>query len=197
MQPFSNGFAAPTWQHVLVLIAGAILSPGRRTVAASLRVMGLDQCAAFTNYHRVLNRNRWSSHAIARQLFRLLVATFIPCGPVIIGPDETLERRWGRKIKARDIYRDPTRSSHGHFVKASGLRWLCVMLLPEIGWARRVWVLPFLTTLAPSERYAREHHRRHKRLTDWGRQAFFKLHDGCRTARSSQWPTAATPPSIC
>lgn len=170
MEPFSPAFTAPTWQHVLVLILGSILSPGRRTVAAALRVTGLDQDPHFTNYHRVLNRNRWSSRWVARCLFRLLVNAFVPDGPVIIGLDDTLERRWGAKIGARGIYRDPIRSSHGHFVKASGLRWLSVMLLPDIPWAGRVWGLPFLTALAPSERYASERHRRHKKLTDWGRQ---------------------------
>ena len=124
LQPFGDCFTVPTWRHVLVLIAGAILSPGRRTVAAALRVVGLEQGASFTNYHRVLNRNSWSSRRIAGRLLQLLVSTFVPDGPVIIGLDDTLERRWGSKIKARGIYRDPVRSSHGHFVKASGLRWL-------------------------------------------------------------------------
>lgn len=117
MQPFRDGFTAPTWQHALVLIVGTILTPGRRTVAAALRVMGLQQDPRFTNYHRVLNRNRWSSRGIARRLFRLLVSTFAPDGPVIIGLDDTLERRWGAKIKARGIYRDPVRSSHSHSSK--------------------------------------------------------------------------------
>jgi hypothetical protein len=174
MAPFRQGFTSPTWQHVLVLIAGAILSPGRRTVAAALRVTGLDQDPCFTNYHRVLNRNRWSSRRVARCLLRLLVSSFVPDGPIIIGLDDTLERRWGAKIKARGIYRDPVRSSHGHFVKASGLRWLSVMLLPEIPWAGRVWGLPFLTALAPSERYASKRDRPHKKLTDWGRQVLLQ-----------------------
>ena len=174
MEPFSPAFTAPTWQHVLVLIVGAILCPGRRTVAAALRVTGLDQDPCFPNYHRVLNRNRWSSRRVARCLLRLLVSSFAPGGPVIIGLDDTLERRWGGKIKARGIYRDPVRSSHGHFVKASGLRWLSVMLLPEILRAGRVWALPFLTALAPSERYARKHDRPHKKLTDWGRQVLLQ-----------------------
>ena len=174
MEPFRQGFTNPTWQHVLVLIAGAILSPGRRTVAAALRVTGLDQDPCFTNYHRVLNRNRWSSRRVARCLLRLLVSSFVPDGPVIIGLDDTLERRWGAKIKARGIYRDPVRSSHGHFVKASGLRWLSVMLLPEIPWAGRVWGLPFLTALAPSERYASKRDRPHKKLTAWGRQVLLQ-----------------------
>jgi len=174
MEPFSAAFTAPTWQHVLVLIVGAILSPGRRTVAAALRVTGFDQDPRFTNYHRVLNRNRWSSLRLARCLCRLLVNTFVPDGPVVIGLDDTLERRWGAKIAARGIYRDPVRSSQGHFVKASGLRWLSVMLLPNVPWAGRVWGLPFLTALAPSERYASQRQKRHKKLTDWGRQVLLQ-----------------------
>ena len=175
MLPFREGFTAPTWDHVLVLIVGSILTPGRRTVAAALRVMGLEQTADFTNYHRVLNRNRWSSRWVARSLFRVLVNSLVPSGPVVFGLDDTIERRWGAKIKARGIYRDPVRSSHGHFVKASGLRWLSVMLLPEIPWAGRIWALPFLTVLAPSERYARKHRQRHKKLTDWGRQVMLQV----------------------
>jgi hypothetical protein len=174
MQPFRDGFTAPTWQHVLVLIIGTILAPGRRTVAAALQVVGRGVEPRFTSYHRVLNRNRWSSRRMARCLLHLLVNAFVPTGPIIIGLDDTLERRWGAKIKARGIYRDPVRSSHGHFVKASGLRWLSVMLLPSIPWASRVWGLPFLTVLAPSERYARLRQRRHKKLTDWARQALLQ-----------------------
>jgi hypothetical protein len=108
-----------------VLVAGALLSPGRRTVSAALRV--LDQTASFAVYHRVLSTARWSARRVAQRLLHLLVAAFVGDGPVVIGLDDTIERRWGTKIKARGIYRD--RSSHGHFVKASGLRWLCVMLL--------------------------------------------------------------------
>ncbi len=175
MQPFQSGFTAPTWQHVLVLIVGAILAPGRRTVAAALRVIGLDQDPHFTNYHRVLNRNQWSSRWLARCLLRLLIATFVPTGPVIVGLDDTIERRWGAKINARGIYRDPVRSSRSHVVKASGLRWLSLMLLPQIPWAGRVWALPFLTVLAPSERYARERQQQYKKLTDWGRQMLLQL----------------------
>jgi hypothetical protein len=89
---------------------------------------------------------------------------------VVIGIDETIERRWGPTIRARGIYRDPVRSSRGHFVKASGLRWISVMLLAPIPWAGRVWALPFLTALAPSERFARGRGCRHKKLTDRARQ---------------------------
>ena len=93
---------------------------------------------------------------------------------MVVGLDDTIERRWGARITARGIYRDPVRSSHGHFVKASGLRWLCVMLLAPIPWADCVWALPFLAVLAPSERHAAGQGRRHKKLTDWARQALLQ-----------------------
>src|SRR4051794_28156056 len=172
MWPFVRCFTGATWDHVLVLVSGALLSPGRRTVSAALRV--LDQTASFAVYHRVLSTARWSARRVAQRLLHLLVAAFVRDGPVVIGLDDTIERRWGTKIKARGIYRDPVRSSHGHFVKASGLRWLCVMLLAPIPWAGCVWALPFLTLLAPSERYAQSRGRRHKTLTDWGRQALLQ-----------------------
>src|ERR671933_1441489 len=175
MRPFTLYFTAAVWRHVLVLVAGTLLVPGRRTVTAALRVMGLEQTSSFALYHRVLSMGCWSSRAVAHHLLRLLVAALVPEGPVVIGIDDTIERRWGTKIKARGIYRDPVSSSHGHFVKASGLRWLSVMLLPPIPWTGRVWALPFLTVLAPSERSAQQPGRRHKKLTDWGRQALLQV----------------------
>src|SRR3954471_24010679 len=174
MFPFVSYFTGSTWKHVLVLVAGALLSPGRRTVTAALRVMDLDQTASFAVYHRVLSTASWSARLVAHRLLRLLVTAFVREGPVVIGLDDTIERRWGARIKARGIYRDPVRSSHGHFVKASGLRWLCVMLLAPIPWAGCVWALPFLTMLAPSERYATERGHRHKKLTDWARQGLLQ-----------------------
>jgi hypothetical protein len=174
MQPFASSFTPAVWRHVLVLIAGSLLAPGRRTVTAALRVMGLDQGAGFAVHHRVLSLGRWSSRAVAHRLLLLLVAALVPQGPVVIGLDDTIERRWGAKIKARGIYRDPVRSSHGHFVKASGLRWLCVMLLAPIPWAGCVWALPFLSVLAPSEQWSSQHRLRHKKLTDWARQVLLQ-----------------------
>jgi hypothetical protein len=175
LRPFQGYFTAAIWRHALVLVAGAVLAPGRRTVTAALRVMGLGQAAGFAVHHRVLSDVRWSSRAAAHRLLLLLVAAFVPKGPVVVGLDDTIERRWGARIRARGIYRDPVRSSRGHFVKASGLRWLCVMVLAPIPWADCVWGLPFLAVLAPSERSARKRGRqRHKKLTDWARQALLQ-----------------------
>jgi hypothetical protein len=167
---FAPLFSPRVWSHAQVLLVGAILAPAQRTVAAALRVTGRAQVRQFHRYHRVLSRAEWSGLAVGRVLLGLLVAAFVPDGPLVVGIDETLERRRGRRIAAKGIYRDPVRSSHSHFVKASALRWVCLTLLVPIPWAARTWALPILTALAPSERYDRERGQRHKTLTDWARQ---------------------------
>ena len=139
-------------------------------MTAALRVLGLADDPRFGTFHRLLSRARWSSLHVSRVLLSLLLTAFIPSGPLVLGLDDTIERRTGEKISARGIYRDPVRSSHGHFVKASGLRSLSLMLLTPIPWANRIWVLPFLTALVPSQRYHEERGHRHKTLTDWARQ---------------------------
>ena len=171
--PFAPLFSQRVWQHVQVLRAGAILAPGRRTVGSALRAMGLDQHKNFHRYLRVLSRAVWSSREASRLLLlESLVDTFVPEGePLVVGVEETLKRRQGKKISAKGIYRDPVRSSHNHFVKASGLRWICLTLLAPVPWASRVWALPFLCALAHSERYAQEQGKPHKTLGEWAWQS--------------------------
>jgi DDE superfamily endonuclease len=159
-------FSRPVWQHVQVLLTGAVLAPGKRTVTAILQIMGRSAAPDFPTYHRVLNRAVWSPLKASRLLLRLLVAVFIPSGVVVCGLDDTIERRRGAQITAKGIYRDPVRSSHAHMVKASGLRWLVCMLLTPLSWADRVWALPFLTVLCPSERFYAQRGRRHQTLTE-------------------------------
>lgn len=133
LNAFAPEFTAPAFWSARTLLIGTLLTVGRRTVCAALRAMGLEHDRHFqnyhrllNNYHRLLNRARWSSRRCARVLLRLLVDTFIPAGPVILGGDETLERRQGVKIAKKGIYRDAVRSSHSFFVKSSGLRWVCL-----------------------------------------------------------------------
>jgi len=171
LRVFEDVFSERIWDWAQVLVIGAILTPGQRTVAAVLRVMGLGDERQYQNYHRVLNRARWSSRELSRRLLLVLVETLVSVDePVVIGLDETIERRRGAKIAAKGIYRDPVRSSKSHFVKASGLRWISMQVLTVVPWAGRIWGLPFLTVLAPSERYNAERGRRHKTLPEWGRQ---------------------------
>ena len=111
---FARLFSKRIWEHARLLLIGAVLSPGERTVTAALRVMGLSCEKHFQNYHRVLNRAVWSSLEASRILLNLLVSVFASHGPIILGLDDTIERRRGAKIKAKGIYRDPVRSSHSH-----------------------------------------------------------------------------------
>ncbi len=176
LAPFAPLFSKRVFRHAQVLLIGAILAPGRRTVSSALRAMGLDREKRFHRYHRVLSRASWSSLEASRVLLGLVVKAFVPeGGPLVVGIDETLERRYGRKISARGVYRDPVRSTYENFVKSSGLRWVCAMLLVEIPWASRVWALPFISVLAPSERYAAKRGRRHKKITEWAWQLLLLL----------------------
>src|SRR3982751_3411006 len=135
LRPFEPVFSSRVWLWATALVVGAILAPGPRTVAAALRVLGLQADRSFVNYHRVLNRARWSSRALSPLLLRLLVHAFVAVGaPVLVGLDDTIARRRGARLAAKGIYRDPVRSSKGHFVKASGLRWVSLPLLARVPW---------------------------------------------------------------
>ena len=104
--PFRPIFHKSTWLKAQVLMVGAILSPGKRTVTAALRVMGLSQEGQFAKYHHVLNRAAWSPLKAAQILLGLLLKYFDQGdGPLVFGFDETIERRWGPQIRARGIYR--------------------------------------------------------------------------------------------
>jgi hypothetical protein len=163
---FAPVFSRPVWPHVKVLLTGAVLAPGKRTVTAILRIMGRSAEPNFQTSHRVLNRAVWSPLTASRRLLRRLVAVFIPRGIVLFGLDDTSERRRGTQIAAKGIYREPVRSSHTHVVKASGLRWLGCMLLTPLAWANRVWALPCLTVLCPSERFYAQRGRCHQTLLE-------------------------------
>ena len=168
---FASEFGPLVWEHAKVLLTGAILVRGQRTVASILRVMGLENATDFQNYHRVLNRAVWSALALSRKLLMVLLDTFVPVGDILIGGDETLERRRGKMIKAKGYYRDAVRSTKKQVVKSSGLKWVTIMLLTWVPFAKRVWALPFLTVLAPGKK----EDKRHKTQADWMRQALLRI----------------------
>ena len=164
-----HSFQHRVWLHAQVLLLGAMLAPGARTVTAALRVMGLAAERHFTNYHRVLNRATWSARQGSRILLGLLITLLVPPGAtIVLGADDTVERRVGRKITAKGCYRDAVRSTKKHVIRCFGLKWVSMMLLVPVPWSRRVWALPFLTALCwPARSAAR---RRHKTSVDWVRQ---------------------------
>jgi DDE superfamily endonuclease len=165
LAPFAPLFSPRVWLHAQLLLLGAMLAPSARTVTAALRAMGLAAERRFTNDHRVLNRATWSRRQASRMLFGVLIMVLVPPrATIVLGADDTVERRHGRKITAKGGYRDAVRSTKKHVIRCFGLKWVSMMLLVPVPWSRRVWALPFLTALCwPAERAKR---RRHKTSVD-------------------------------
>ncbi|WP_273445974.1 transposase [Neolewinella agarilytica] len=154
---FSRHFTKPSWGNALVLLCGALLTTGSRTVCNCLRAVGY-RAANYYKYHRFLSRARWSGIDLGGSLLRLLIHTFCQPGQaLVIALDETIERRWGRRIAKRGIYRDAVRSSEKHKVFVSGLRWLVAALVLPLPWLKgKKWALPFFSALCPSKGYFTE-----------------------------------------
>jgi hypothetical protein len=168
--PFSVLFSKPSWQKATTLVFGTLLCTGRRTVCAALRAMGLTEDEGFSRYHQVLNRTKWSALEAANILLVMLL-TLIPDGsPLVIFVDETLERRRGKKIKAKGYYRDAVRSSKTQVVKTSGLKWLVMAASVKLPFMPRTLALPFLSVLEFSKKYDEKRKRPHKTTLQWTRQ---------------------------
>jgi hypothetical protein len=165
---FAQAFTVPTFANALVLLYGTILAPGRRTVTAALRAMGLADSKHFTNYHRVLNRAQWAAWVLSKLLLALIIVLFVPAGmPLILVVDETLERRRGAKIKYKGWFRDPIRSTVNHVSKSLGIRWICLAILVPVPWSQRLWALPFMTIPALGPRTSDKLKKRHRTIVDW------------------------------
>jgi DDE superfamily endonuclease len=177
MAPFLATFSRRSRATTAALAVGALLAIGSRTVSGCLRALGLAEHPNFTAFHRVLNRNVWSSLALARTLLRLLVPVFEPKLPfIIIGVDHTLERRRGRRIEPASHFHDAVRSSAKQKVTSRGLRWISAMLLVNVPFAGRIWALPIVTALTPSKAWCERHKRRYRPVTEWAERLLLTLH---------------------
>jgi hypothetical protein len=123
LAPFAPLLSQRVWLHAQVVLWGAVLAPGARTVTAALRVVGLAAERHCTSYHRVLNRAMWSARQGSRILLGILITLLVPPGaPIVLGADDTVERRSGRKITAKGCPRDAVRSSKQHIIRCFGLK---------------------------------------------------------------------------
>lgn len=169
LAPFTTLFSKPkTATKGFLLLGGAILCRGGRTVCAALKILGMHGESRFDRYHRVLSRAQWSALKGGRLLLEQIISK--ASGDVVIAVDEHIERRSGKKIKAKGCYRDAVKSSRGFLVRCFGLKWITVMILQEFSWSKRILALPFLTILAPSKKADERDNKRHKTTIDWTRQ---------------------------
>src|SRR6266566_6380497 len=174
---FEPLFTAPTWKKVVILVVGTLLAQGRRTVTAALRQMGLQMDTHFSGFHQVLNRARWSPLAVSRRLLQVLVQTFVCAGGTVeIVMDETLERRWGRKISKRGHWRDSLLSSKERSVSSSGLRWVTMAVVVTLPWTKLRWALPFLSVLVTTPKVSEALKKRHKTLARLAQQLVLLVH---------------------
>jgi hypothetical protein len=165
---FSVAFTVPTFAKVMVLIFGTILAPGRRTVAAALRMMGLGADPHFSKYHRVLNRDHWSPWVVSQILLSMILQIFLSSGgSLCLMIDETLERRRGKQIQYKGWFRDAILSTKEHVVKSLGIRWVCLAVLVPVPWSQRPWALPFMTVLALGQKTSAKLHKRHHTIVQW------------------------------
>ena len=167
---FAPLFSQPVWNNAFTLLIGAILCHGKRTVTAALRMMGLEQEPNYPKYHWVLSHAKWSPLQAGKILLGLLVKLLPKNCVIILGMDETIERRNGKKIAAKGCYRDAVRSSQKEVVKCFGLKWMSLMIWIQFPWSQRRWALPVLTVLEPSEKADLEAKRKHKTSIDWAIQ---------------------------
>jgi len=173
--PFSVLFSKPSWKKALNLLLGTLLCTGKRTVCSALRAMGLEYEAGFSKYHHLLNRAEWSSLKAAKILFQMLLV-FVPDKlPLVLFVDETLERRRGKKIKAKGYYRDAVRSSQSRIVKTTGLKWSVMALSVKLPFISRALALPFLSVLEPSKKCDESQNRRHKTSLRWTSQMVLQV----------------------
>ena len=162
------------------------MAHGRRTVTTALRHTGQGDTPSFSLYHQVFNRARWSALKGSRCLLSLLVQTFDAAGgSLTFVIDETLERRWGRRISKRGHYRDPLASSRKRTVSTSGLRWIVLTLVITPPWNSRCWALPILSVPAPTPQVSERLGLRHKTVAQWARQMIRVVRcGGCRKSPS-------------
>jgi hypothetical protein len=171
LEAFRPLFTAPTWRKMLTLLRGTLLARGRRTVTAALWHTGHAQDPHFSAFHQVLNRARWSPLQASQHLLTLIIQTFVQAGGTLdLVIDETLERRWGPKIRKRGHYRDSALSSHVRSVSSPGLRWIVLAVVVSVPWTKQRWALPFLCVLATTPEVSARLGIRHKTLGMRARQ---------------------------
>ena len=148
---FAAEFTAPTAARFHTLLAAALLTTGRRTVAGVLRTLRHLAPGHATAYRRVLSRAEWSGLALGCALARLVVARLPADAPVLLVGDDTVDGHTGRTVYGKARHRDPTRSSHAYTAWRYGHRWVVLAVLVRFPFAARPWALPVLVDLYRSE----------------------------------------------
>jgi hypothetical protein len=159
---FSVAFSARTFQRVVLLILGAILSLRRRTVTAIVSSVGPLAHGHWSDYQRVLCRASWSLWPLSKALAAMILERIPPDQPVVIPVDDTAVQHKGKRVWGKGRHRDAIRSTHRHVVWLWGHKWVTLAINVKFPFAARPWALPVLCALYRPAEQDRAEHRRHK-----------------------------------
>src|SRR5205085_544402 len=144
---FSVAFTRPTFQRVVILILGAILSLRQRTVTALLRTVGPLAKGHFSDFHRVLCRACWSTWPLGKVLAAMILELIPPDQPIVVPVDDTAVQHRGKRVFGKGRHHDAIRSTHNHVVWIWGHKWVVLSINVKFPFARRPWALPVLCAL--------------------------------------------------
>jgi len=158
-----------------ILMVGMILSLGRHTVTAALRMVGPLAKGHFSTYHRIFSRASWSPWTLSRALTQMILDLFPADDMIPVAVDETTAQHKGAKVYGKGCHRDAVRSTHVHTAYKWGHKWVVMAVVVKFPWARCPWSLPIMAVLYRPEKLNRAEGRRHKTPSELSRQMLAAL----------------------
>jgi hypothetical protein len=165
----SVAFTQPTFQRIVSLAVGAILTKGPRTITAILRTLGALARADPSTYHRVFSRAPWSLWPLGKVIAAAVLKFVPPDEPVLVPMDDTTAQHRGKKVYGKGCHHDAVRSSHTHLVWRWGHRWVVLAISVKFPFTSRRWALPVLAALYRPKELDQAEGRRHKTAPDLAR----------------------------
>jgi DDE superfamily endonuclease len=157
-----HAFTNATALRFALLLAAAVLTIGRHSVANLLRTLGPLVPGDASSYRRLFSKRRWSSWRLAKLLAAWVLEHLLPDGPIYLAGDDTVDEHKGKNVYGKGCHRDPVRSTHSYTAFRWGHKWLVVAVLVALPFSRRRWALPILVALYRSEQSNRRRRCRHK-----------------------------------
>lgn len=154
-------FTEPTFNRILVLLAGTILAKGRRTITSVLWIMGKQAPGHMSDYHRVFSRAPWILMPLGK-ILAAAVIQWLPDGPIVVAMDDTTAQHKGKKVYGKGCHHDAVRSTHTHVAYRWGHKWVVLAIVVKLPFASRPWALPVLAALYRPRDLNKQEGRRHK-----------------------------------
>lgn len=159
---FTPAFTQPTAARFTTLLAGTLLTTGRRTVANVLRTLRHLAPGHTTTYQRVLSRSPWSALQLGCILATAILRHLVAKGPIILVGDDTVDGHKGECVYGKARHRDPVRSTHSFTAWRYGHKWVVLAVLVKFPFATRRWALPILVDLYRSPELNKAQKRPHR-----------------------------------